>query len=155
MNRAISLDMATIVTGVSRRTLWRRLDDGKISRQANDERGRAMLTLDDIAPMLCIPIEMEDYALLIGADKGDADAQNDLAHVFLKFDRADIALHWFQLAAEQQHADAMHNIATLYVKGLGVDKDESQVMMWLSKAAAHGHIIAKAQLATWMGVKRS
>ncbi len=152
VNRAISLDMATIVTGVSRRTLWRRLDDGKISRQRNDARGRAMLTLDDIAPMLCIPIGLENYELLVGADRGDADAQNDLAQLFLEFDRPDIAAHWFQLAAGQQHADAMHNMSALYLKGIGVDKGKSQALMWLSKAAAHGHVIAKAQLAAWAGV---
>ena len=52
MNKAISLDTAIIVTGVSKRTLWRRLAEGQITRQDNDIRGRAMLSLEDLAPML-------------------------------------------------------------------------------------------------------
>ena len=153
MSRAISLDSVTMVTDVSRRTLWRRLSEGKISRQANDERGRAMLTLDDITAMLSIPMEAEDYELLTQADQGNSDAQNDLAQLFLEFDRPDVALQWLQLAINQQHPDAIHNMSTLYLKGLGVAKDESKALMWLSKAAAHGHIIAKAQLTALVGVK--
>ncbi len=148
MNLAISLDTATLVTGISKRTLWRRLDDGQITRQENDSRGRAMLTLTDLVPMLCASIDPENYELLTDADAGNADAQNDLAQLFLDANRPDIALHWIRLAVDQEHADAMHNLATLYIKGVGLEKDEIKGLMWLAKAASLGHLIAKQQVAT-------
>ena len=96
--------------------------------------------------MLCVPVDPEDHALLIQADAGDAAAQNDLAQLFLDRDRADIALHWLELAVEQDHADAMHNLAKLYIKGSGVAKDETKGLMWLARAAAYGHPIAQQQV---------
>lgn len=148
MNHAISLNTAAIVTDLSKRTLWRRLDGGQISRQENDSRGRAMLTLTNLIPMLCVPIDSEDYELLADADAGNADAQNDLAQLFLDANRPDIALHWMRLAVDQEQADAMHNLAMLYIKGIGLEKDETKGLMWLAKAASHGHLIAKQQVAT-------
>lgn len=148
MNHAISLDTAALVTGVSKRTLWRRLDDGQITRQENDSRGRAMLTLLDLVPMLCVSVDPEDYELLVDADAGNANAQNDLAQLFLDANRPDIALHWLQLAVDQEHADAIHNLAMLYIKGIGLEKDKTKGLMWLAKAASLGHSIAKQQIAT-------
>ena len=148
MNLAISLDTAALITDVRKRTLWRRLDDGQISRQENDSRGRAMLTLADLVPMLCVPIEPEDYELLADADAGNADAQNDLAQLFLDANRSDIATHWIQLAVDKEHPDAIHNLAMLYIKGIGVGRDRTKGLMWLAKAATLGHPIAKQQIAT-------
>lgn len=148
MNLAISLDTAALITDVSKRTLWRRLDDGQISRQENDSRGRAMLTLSDLVPMLCVSVDPEDYELLTDADAGNADAQNDLAQLFLDANRSDIATHWIQLAVDQEHPDAIHNLAMLYIKGIGVGRDRTKGLMWLAKAATLGHPIAKQQIAT-------
>jgi len=145
--KAISLESAIIVTEISKRTLWRRITEGKIARlDANDGRLRALLAFDDIAPLLCIPVVPEDHVLLINADAGDASAQNDLAQLFLVAGKTDIALHWLRQAADQQHPDAMHNLAKLHIKGVGVPKDESIGLMWLAKAAAHDHVIAKQQM---------
>jgi len=143
----ISINTAIILTGISKRTFWRRLADGQIARQGNDERGRTMLSLDDLVSLLLVPIDPEDYELLIDADAGDADAQNDLAQLFLDAERSDIALHLFKLAVEQDHADAMHNLARLHIKGIGVPKDETIGLMWLAKAATLGHQLAQAQVA--------
>lgn len=148
MSKAISLDAAVIVTGISKRTLWRRLTEGRIARHANDGRGRAMLALEDIASMFCVPVNPEDYELFTDADAGNAEAQNDLAQLFLEADRPDIALHWLQLAADQEHPDAMQNLAKLYIKGIGLPKNESLGLMWLAKAASFGHTIASQQLMT-------
>lgn len=107
-----------------------------------------MLTLADLVPMLCVSIEQEDYELLADADSGNADAQNDLAQLFLDANKPDIALHWMQLAADQDHADAIHNLAILYIKGISLKKDVTKGLMWLAKAASLGHPIAKQQIAT-------
>ena len=154
MNHAISLNTAIIVTGVSKRTLWRRVTDGQITRQDNDARGRAMLTLANLVPMLCVPVAPEEYELLSEADAGDADAQNDLAQLFLDADRPDIALHWLQLAVDQEHPDAMHNLAKLHIKGIGVPKDETKGLMWLAKAASCGHPIASQQVAALQSLQK-
>lgn len=147
MNAVISIDTSIILTGVSKRTLWRRLADGQIARQGNDDRGRTMISLDDLISLLQVPIDADDHELLVDADAGDADAQNDLAQLFLDADRPDIALHWLMLAVDQDHSDAMHNLSTLHIKGIGVPKDEALGLMWLAKAATQGHQLAKAQVA--------
>ena len=107
-----------------------------------------MLSIADLAPMLCVPIDSEDYELLADADAGNADAQNDLAQLFLDANRPDIALHWMRLAVDQEHADAIHNLAMLYIKGIGLERDRTKGLMWLAKAASLGHSIAKQQIDT-------
>jgi len=152
--QAISLDSATIVTGVSKRTLWRRLAEGLITRRGTDQRGRAMVSFEDIVPMFCVSIEPKEYELLIGADAGDADAQNDLGQLFLDAQQPELALHWLQLAVDQNHPDSMHNLATLHIKGIGVPKDETIGLMWLAKAATLGHPIAKTQVAALHSIQK-
>jgi hypothetical protein len=83
MSRAINLDAAVWVTQLSKRTLWRRLSEGQITRQDNDDEGRTMLTFEDIVPMLCIPVAQQDYDLIVEASAGDAEAQNNVALLFL------------------------------------------------------------------------
>lgn len=156
---AISLDSAVLLATVSRRTLWRRVQDGQVGRCGTDERGRALLALDDLEPLLCIRLaHAGDAALLIEADRGVAEAQNGLGIFCLEQGQAAVALHWFKLAAEQEHADAMHHLSRLYLHGVeqagegqAVAPDRSQAFLWLSRAAVHGHIIAREQLAVWTG----
>ena len=113
-----------------------------------DERGKAMLAYADIKPKLCISFaEDEDMELLVEADQGCHDAQNDLGILCLEQERADIALHWFTLAAEQGHADAMHFLSEMYQLGNGVVRSETTALLWRVKAAEAGHAIATAQMA--------
>lgn len=113
-----------------------------------------MLSFEDLAPMLCVPVATEDYELFVEADGGDADAQNDLAQLFLDADRPNIALHWLQLAADQEHPDAMHNLSKLHIKGIGVPKDETKGLIWLAKAASCGHSIAAQQVAALQSLQK-
>ena len=105
-----------------------------------------MLTFDDIVPMLCIPVAPQDYELIIEAAAGDAEAQNDLALLFLDTDKPDLGLHWLTLAADQGHPDAMHNLSKLYIQGSGTPKNDSLGLMWLAKAASLGHRVAGEQI---------
>lgn len=155
MNKNISLDTAAVLTDVNKRTLWRWINDKKLIRQENDKRGRAMLKINDIAPMFCIQIPSEDYILLTDSDNDDANAQSDLALLFLEQKRPDIAQHWLHSAANNQHSDAMHYLSELYLKGYGVSKCEGTALMWLAKAATQNHYIASKQLLAWVGVKSS
>lgn len=155
MDAAISLDTAAVVTDTSKRTLWRRIGDGSIRRCSSDERGRALLALDDLKAKLSVPFQQgadgNDYLLLIQADRGDSNSQADLALLFLEHDRADIALYWLELAAAQQHGDAMHLLSGLYRDGSAVKQCDSTALMWLLQAAAKGHSIARQQLAAVTG----
>lgn len=97
----------------------------------------------------------EGRELLLDADQGNANAQNELGIVCLEQEKPQIALHWFGLAAEQGCADAMHYLSKLYLGDFeysgeaGIVQNRSQAFVWLSKAALHGHLIAQAQLAVW------
>jgi len=146
MSRAINLESAVWVTQLSKRTLWRRLSEGQITRQANDDEGRTMLTFEDLVPMLCIPVAPQDHDLIIEAAAGDAEAQTDLALLFLEADKPDVGLSWLTLAADQGNPDAMHHLSKLYIQGSGLPKDDSLGLMWLAKAASLGHRIAGEQI---------
>ena len=154
MSRAINVEAAVWITQLSKRTLWRRLSEGQITRQANDDEGRAMLTFEDLAPMLCIPVAPQDHDLIIEAAAGDAEAQNDLALLFLDADKPDIGLHWLALAADQGHSDAMHNLSKFYIQGSGTPKNDSLGLMWLGKAAALGHVIAAEQVTALTRIRK-
>lgn len=147
MSHLISVDTAVVVTGVTKRTLWRWLGSGAIEHRGMDQRGRTMLAYADIKPKLCMSFaDDEDIELLVEADQGCRDAQNDLGILCLEQERADIALHWFNLAAEQGHADAMHFLSTMYQSGNGVERSDTTALLWRVKAAEAGHAIAKAQM---------
>ena len=147
VSHLISVDTAVVVTGVTKRTLWRWLGSGVIEHRGMDQRGRTMLAYADIKPKLCLSFaEDEDIELLVEADQGCRDAQNDLGILCLEQERADIALHWFNLAAEQGHADAMHFLSTMYQSGNGVERSDTTALLWRVKAAEAGHAIATAQM---------
>ena len=144
--KSISLESAIAVTELSRRTWWRRIAEGKVTRVADDARGRAMLHWPDVLPSLCAALDEQDLALMARADAGDAAAQCDMGQLFFLAERHRAALYWFTLAAQQDHADAMQWLGHCYLAGAGVAKDDNLGIMWLAKAAAFGHVIAQAQM---------
>jgi hypothetical protein len=143
---SISVDAAIVITEKSRRTWWRRISEGAVLRAADDERGRAMLVWDGVVPHICIPMTPEDLSFVLRADASDAEAQNDVSQLFSIAGKHEAALYWLQQAAQQDHADAMQWLGRCYLGGEGVPKDEHLGIMWIAKAAAHGHVIAKAQM---------
>lgn len=143
----ISLAAAITLTEWSERTFWRRFADGSVKRETESgSNGKSMVHLESIAAHLTIPLAPEDLALVQQADRGDPAAQNDLALIFLASGKPRGALYWLELAARQDYADAMHWLARCYLDGNGVAADDHLGLMWLSKAAAHGHPISQGQL---------
>lgn len=142
----LSLDVSAAMTGLSKRTLQRRIADGQIRKVAEDSRGRTMLDASDILGLLDVPLALDDVQLLLRADAGDVDAQSDMACVFHESSHPDAAVYLWKLAAESGNADAMQNLARCYSAGDGVEADEHIAVMWLSKAAASGQTIAQAQM---------
>lgn len=142
----ISFQTASALTGRSERTLWRRIADGGLRRGPDDVRGRATLVLEDIAPLLLVPVDGDDLALLTRADAGDPEAQSDMGLVFLEADRPSAALYLFDLAAKQHHPEAMHWLGRCFIEGRGAAHDQTLGLSWLTRSAAAGHIISKQMI---------
>ena len=138
----VSLSTATILTGLSKRTLWRRIGSGELPR--GDSGGKAMIDIAAVADSFMVPAETE---LVLQANRGSAEACNELALLFLEARRDAEAVHWLRKAADDDHADAMHWLGRCHVEGRGVPRDVDLGTMWLAKSAAHGHAISKAQMA--------
>ncbi|NOT66933.1 MAG: sel1 repeat family protein [Methylophilaceae bacterium] len=143
MNR-ISLAAAITLTEWSERTFYRKIADGYMSRVI--ENGRLMIPFELLKPHLSLALSAEDITVLQSADAGDAEAQNNLAVIFLSHDKPKGAIYWLELAAKQGCADAMSFLMDCYVNGKGVARDENAGMMWLAKAAALGHFISQRQM---------
>ena len=142
----VSIDTAVAITALSRRTWWRRISEGTVRRVINDRRGRAMVYLNEVESYICIPMKPKDLAVILRADAGDADAQNDIGQLFSISGKHEEALYWLQHAARQDHPDAMQWLGRCYTSGDGVPQNDNLGLMWIAKAASYGHVIAQAQI---------
>jgi hypothetical protein len=143
----ISLATAATLTEWSKRTLWRRISDGTLSRTGGDDildDKKTKINLDTIRSHMCIPIESGDLELIESADAGDAEAQTDLAVLFLSYGKSENAIYWLELATKQNCAGGMYWLGRCYIDGKGVTADENLGVMWIAKAASLGHVISKA-----------
>ena len=172
----ISLATAAVLTGRSMRTWQRRIEEGAVPR-LGDGRG-ALVPFAAVRPALALDLTDEDVAMLVRADQGDAAAQADVGARFAlaALQEAEAgrggdalvapvaargggsmvaALHFLRQAAQQGQADAMHWLGVLHAAGLGEGDGQALALMWIAKAAAHGHVIAQQQLAGLMPGKAS
>lgn len=150
----INIDTAALLMGVSKRTLWRYLSDDRFTSLPKDADGRAMLLVTEVAERCKFRLQAgdgnpdtDDHALLALAEQGDAAAQTGFAVLLLEQDMHELALHYLQLAAAQEYADAMQQLANLYQSGTGVVQCLDTALAWRCKAAALGHPVAREQLA--------
>lgn len=89
------------------------------------------------------------------ADQGDADAQNNLGHVYrfgegVPRDYAKAA-RWFRKAAEQGSVRAQFRVGSMYHNGSGVPQDETEALKWWRKCAEQGHAGAQGLLGVIYG----
>ena len=145
--QACSRRMASVVLGRSERTVRRWCDDGTLRLVGSDSAGRALVSLDQVLDMLeHAAAARERWArLVLDADAGDADALACLGTELLQQGRTAGAVSLLTEAAQQQHADAMHWLSHCHLHGLGVERDADLALMWLHRAAAQGHAVARAQ----------
>lgn len=145
----ITLETAEQLTGLTRRTLWRRIagrPDWK--RNQDDPLRTAQIALEAIRADLRAAVQdEEDLAVIQAADQGDPEAMNDTALLLLEGGEAEAALPWLRRAARAGHADAMHWLGRCYVSGDGVTADRDLGLDWLRRSAAAGHVISKKQIA--------
>lgn len=74
----ITLKTAASLTGLSKRTLWRRLADGQLRAQGGADQGdHARVLIDDVLAISRLKLAPEDCALIAEADAGQAEAQCD------------------------------------------------------------------------------
>lgn len=143
----ISLKTATLLTGMSLRTLRRRIADGALKCASSEEDyNKTLICFDSIKNDIGIALEPDDIELIKDADAGEPEAQNDLGVLFLENNKPQNAIYWLELAAKQDFADAMHLLGTCYLKGNGLAKDNNLALMWIAKAASLGHPIAIEQI---------
>jgi len=145
----ISIAAAITLTELSKRTLWRRISDGSLIRiDDNTVDDKAKISLDAIKSNICVPLEPEDFDLIESADAGNAEAQTDLALLFLSNAKPESAVYWLKLAVKQDYLEAMHWLGRCYTDGNGLPKNENLGIMWIAKAAAQGHVISQGQMQT-------
>ena len=163
----ISLDAAVAISSVSKSTLWRRVTDGLIGKAGNDDRNRAMLLLSDVLELVDTPTSMnrEDISMLLAADAGVPEAQADIGAMFYVAGNTKAALYWLYQAADNNNADAMHWLAIAHAAHTpgtmqteqpfsteessfinSSEREENLAVMWLAKAAALGHPLARQQM---------
>jgi TPR repeat protein len=72
------------------------------------------------------------------AEKGDAQAQNDLGLCYARGDGVEKdeaqAVLWYRIAAEQGNSEAQINLGFSYESGVGVAKDEIEAYAFLNLA---------------------
>lgn len=155
----LHVNTAAALTGRSVRTWQRRMEQGLVARQAD---GRALVPWTALQAELVAPLAPQHAPLLEQADQGDAAAQADMG-ALLALAVLDVqgaaqgsdgcvaaARYFLEQAAQQGEADAMHWLALLHAGGLCEGDGNAQALMWLARAAAQGHVLAKAQLAGLM-----
>jgi hypothetical protein len=88
----------------------------------------------------------------IAANKGDAEAQNDLGLLYGNGQGVaqdyNQAVSWYRKAAEKGYAEAQNNLGLTYAKGRGVPQDNKQAVSWFRKAAEKGFPRAQIYLAS-------
>ena len=142
----INIATAMTLTGWSERTFWRRFADGSVRRDTSSAASKSMVEFDSIKPHMLIPLGAEDYSLVQAADGGNAEAQTDLALLFISHHKLKQGIAWLEAAVKQEHAAAMRLMGRCHIEGQGVDQDDNLGMMWLARAAARGDPIAQAQM---------
>ena len=143
----ISLNTACALTGISKRTLWRRIADGSLPACKSCTSDKTLVSLAVVRQWAQLPLADEDLALVLAADHGEAEAQCDLGLLFLAAERPAEAVDWLERAARHYYPEAMYWLGRCLVAGLGVAPDEAAGLAWLRKAADHGHTLARHALA--------
>ena len=151
----ITLSTAVSVTGLSKRTLWRRVADGQLRAQDSADQGDyTRVLIDDVMAISPLKLKAEDRKLIVDADGGHAEAQCDLALLFLMQNQPTEAARWLTLAAKQSYPEAMHQLGRCYIAGNGVDANEALGIEWISRAAAFGHSTARHMIPYLMNPAR-
>jgi TPR repeat protein len=82
------------------------------------------------------------------AEKGDVQAQHNVAFQFEQQKKYDEAIKWYMRAAEQGSSISQMNLAQMYEKGMGVKQDFAEAKKWYRKSMESGSGEALYRLAS-------
>ncbi|WP_418648534.1 hypothetical protein ACNQFN_08395 [Thauera butanivorans] len=148
----INLNTAISLTGLSKRTLWRRIADGALRTEVNSvispppANPQTRVCLDDALKLSPLELAADDRALVLAADGGDAEAQCDLGLLLLGQGRAEDALGWFEASARQDYPEGMHWLGRCLIAGQGAMADEKRGIDFIARAANRGHATARRMM---------
>ena len=141
----ISLNTAAALTGLTKRTLWRYIDSGRLTAANPSEPGeKTHVHLEEILPLSGLTIDPEYHPTIVDADRGDPIAQCDLGILLLMNNRPADAIPWFQRSANAFYPDAMCWLARAYLSGEGVALNLETGLHWIETAARKGHPLGQA-----------
>ena len=83
------------------------------------------------------------------AEQGDSEAQFGLGLMFSSIGEAQdyaAAAQWYLKAAQLDHPLAQFNLAQMYAKGQGVERNDQEALVWMRKAADQGDAGAQFEL---------
>ncbi|MBK1709801.1 tetratricopeptide repeat protein [Marichromatium gracile] len=147
----IYLNTAATITGLTRRTLWRYIKDGRLHPVEESGSGKARLDLGEALALCGAQLDSDEEALVLAADAGEPEAQCDLGVWLLERERPKAARDWFRLAARAGHADAMCWLGRDLLLGEGGAPDQAEGMRWLHQAAALELPLAVELVTTLLG----
>jgi TPR repeat protein len=143
----IGLKTASSITGLSKRTLWRRIADHGLRTREDAEPGEpTRVAVEDVLRLARLKLEAGDRELILDADAGVPEAQCDLALRFLAQDQPAEALPWLERSASRLYPEAMHQLGRCHIAGHGVPPDEQAGIAWIAKAASRGHCTAQQMM---------
>ncbi|NEX16516.1 MAG: hypothetical protein C1943_07790 [Halochromatium sp.] len=141
---SICLDTATSITGLTKRTLWRRIRNGTLKTVNTHRPGeKTRVRFDDVLALSRLTLEPEDTEMILAADGGEAEAQCELGLLLWSISHGKDACYWLTLAAKQFHPNAMCYLGRGHLCGEFGMPDEDSGTLWLSQAAVKGHAIAQ------------
>ena len=82
-----------------------------------------------------------------GAEAGDADCQTSMGMLYeagdkipngVEADGAEAA-KWYQMAAEQDHTEAIWHLAKILGRGIGVEQNDEEALVWFRRGAELGN----------------
>jgi len=111
---------------------------------------------------LCVPAQDTNFnfqATQAAADKGDAKAQYEMGHYYVKANGASrsdyaTAAKYIRESAEQGYADAEVVLGSFYGHGWGVPRNVATAVHWYRKAADQGNALAQYAMGTFYATGR-
>lgn len=146
--RTVSLSTAMTLSDLSESTFRRKIRSGEIELLPPDDAGgREGIAIDRNFTYLNTDIADRHWDLVKDADRGDANAQTELALILQQHRKFRAAVYWLQLAAKKNDSHALHWLARCHLEGRGVARNEDKGIMLLARSAMLGNVISAHQLA--------
>ena len=86
--------------------------------------------------------------LELAAEQGYAPAQSRLGWILDGAELNGDAVNWYRKAARQGDAEGQFGLASMYLKGEGIEKNNSEAFSWLLQSAQQGYSPAMGLVAT-------